>query len=503
MREPVPARFNLARYCLAENARFQREKPALTIVGDDHALRWTHGELDEKVRRLAAGLNALGLPAGSRVMIRMGNEANAALAYFAAIAAGYVALLASSQLTFEEAYFLRADCGAGVLLLGADFEAEPHAGDGLHVLRGAEIARLFETPPLENYVDTGANDPAYIVYTSGTTSRPKGVLHAHRAAFARRVMYPHWMGLGPADTMLHAGAINWTYTLGVGVVDPLACGAQAVLYNGRADAGVWPRLIDEFHATIFAAVPGVYRQILKQGGLEQCSLATLRHGLSAGAALAPSLLAEWRERTGKEIFEAYGMSEISTFVSSGPTTPVRPGSPGRPQPGRRVAALPRDGGETPLPAGEIGLLAVHEGEPGLMLGYWNRGEEEAQARRGEWFVSGDLVDFDADGYVHLHGRADEVMNAGGYRVSPAEVERCLLHHPLVAEAAVAERPGRDAGTSIVKAYVAPRDGAVLSEAEILAYCAEHLATYKRPRAVEFLTALPRNANGKLVRAALP
>ncbi len=505
LREPVPARFNLARYCLAENARAQPERIALTIVGDgDHALRFTYRELDEKVRRLAAGLQALGLARGARVMIRMGNEADAALAYFAAIAAGYVALLASAQLTFEEADFLRADCSASVLLLGAAFEHEAHAAQGLAVLRSADLERLLLSEPLQDYVDTGANDPAYLVYTSGTTSRPKGVLHAHRAGFARRIMYPHWMGLGPGDVMLHAGAINWTYTLGVGVVDPLACGAQAVLYNGRPDPAVWPRLIERCGATIFAAVPGVYRQILKYGAPERHDLSMLRHVLSAGAALSPDLLAEWRARTGKEIFEAYGMSEISTFISSGPTTPVRPGSPGRPQPGRRVAALRREGGTTPAPPGETGVMAVHRDEPGLMLGYWNRPDEEREALRGEWFVSGDLVEFDAAGYVWLHGRADEIMNAGGYRVAPAEVERCLLSHPRIAEAAVAERPGRDPGTTIVKAYVVPRDGPPApSEAEILEHCARHLASYKRPRAVVTLAALPRNANGKLVRASLP
>jgi acyl-coenzyme A synthetase/AMP-(fatty) acid ligase len=502
-REPVPERFNLARYCLEGSASAQPERIALTVVGDDGALRLSYRELDEKVRRLAAGLEALQLPPKARVMIRMGNEANAALAYFAAIAAGYVALLASSQLTFEEASFLCGDCGASALLLGADFEAEAHASDGLHILRGEEIQRALAHAPLSSYADTHKDDPAYLVYTSGTTSRPKGVLHAHRAAFARRLMYPHWMGLGPTDTMLHAGAINWTYTLGVGVVDPLACGAQAVLYSGKPDPAVWPRLIAEHGATIFAAVPGVYRQMLKSGALEPAALATLRHGLSAGAALSPALLAEWREATGKEIFEAYGMSEVSTFVSSGPTTPAMPGSPGRPQPGRPVAALPREGGETPLPVGEIGLLAMHESEPGLMLGYWNRAEEEAQSRRGPWFVSGDLVALDADGYVHLHGRADEVMNAGGYRVSPAEVERCLAHLPQIAEVAVAERPGRDPGATIIKAYVVLREGESLSEAQALAHCAEHLAGYKRPRAIVFLPALPRNANGKLSRAALP
>jgi len=361
---------------------------------------------------------------------------------------------------------------------------------------------MLESEPMD-YADTGANDPAYLVYTSGTTSRPKGVLHAHRAAWARRIMYPHWMGLTRDDAMLHAGAINWTYTLGVGVIDPLASGARAILYNGRPDPAIWPRLIERHGATIFAAVPGVYRQILKTGALEAHDISSLRHGLSAGAALAPSLLAEWRERTGKEIFEAYGMSEISTFVSSGPTTPARPGSPGRPQPGRKIAVLPRENGTTPQPAGETGLLAMHRDEPGLMLGYWNRPDEEKEALRGEWFVSGDLVEIDADGYVWLHGRADKVMNAGGYRVSPAEVERCLIAHPGVAEAAVAERPGRDPGTTIIKAYVVARSGEALDEADILAHCARHLAGYKCPRAVQALAALPRNANGKLARASLP
>jgi acyl-coenzyme A synthetase/AMP-(fatty) acid ligase len=501
-REPVPARFNLARYCLAANAAARPDVTALTIVGDAGAQRWTHGELDLKVRSLAAGLRSLGLPAGARIMIRMRNEANAALAYFAAIAAGYVALLASSQLTFEEAEFLLEDCGAAVLALGAAFEHEAHAGAAV-VLRGADLARLSQSAPLADYADTAADDPAYLVYTSGTTSRPKGVLHAHRAAWGRRPMRAHWTGLGPGDVMLHAGAINWTYTLGVGIVDPLSAGGSAVLYNGHPDPAVWTRLIDEHRATIFAAVPGVYRQILKYAAPETADLSSLRHGLSAGAALAPSLLAEWRARTGKEIFEAFGMSECSTFISSGPTTPVHPGSPGRPQPGRVVAALPADGGDAPLPAGETGVLAVRRDDPGLMLGYWNRPDEERDAFRGAWFVSGDLVAFDSEGYMHHHGRADEVMNAGGYRVSPAEVEKCLLAFDHVAEAAAAERPGRDGETTIIKSYVVMRDNAPQDEEAILAHCHAHLAAYKRPRSVVFLDALPRNANGKLNRSALP
>ena len=502
-RDPVPERFNLARYCLADNARLRPEGIAITVVGDHGAQRWTHREFDLNVRRLAAGLQSLGLAPGARVMIRMGNEANAALAYFAAIAGGYVALLASSQLTFEEADFLLRDCGAAVLALGPAYESEAHEAPGVIVLRGDELSTLAMHAPLQDYADTAANDPAYLVYTSGTTSRPKGVLHAQRAAWGRRPMRAHWTGLGPGDVMLHAGAINWTYTLGVGIVDPLSSGASAVLYNGRPDPAIWPELIAAHGATLFAAVPGVYRQILKYGAPERADLSSLRHGLSAGAALPPRLLEEWRARTGREIYEAFGMSEISTFVSSGPSTPVRADSPGRAQPGRVVSALPQEGGETPLPVGQIGLLAVHRDDPGMMLGYWNRPDEEREAYRGDWFVSGDLVEFDADGYLWRHGRADEVMNAGGFRVSPAEVEKCLLAFDHVAEAAAAERPGRDSESTIIKAYVVMRDGAHADEEALLAHCHAHLAAYKRPRAVVFLDALPRNANGKLNRKALP
>ena len=137
-----------------------------------------------------------------------------------------------------------------------------------------------------------------------------------------------------------------------------------------------------------------------------------------------------------------------------------------------------------------------------MLGYWKRPEEEQQAFRGDWFVSGDLVEFDEDGYMWRHGRADEVMNAGGFRVSPAEVEKCLLSFPNVAEAAVAERAGRDGETTIIKAFIVMRDAAPTDELAILAHCHSHLATYKRPKAVVFLEALPRNANGKLKRDLL-
>ena len=163
--------------------------------------------------------------------------------------------------------------------------------------------------------------------------------------------------------------------------------------------------------------------------------------------------------------------------------------------------LPLEGGTEPLPPGSDGLLAVHRSDPGLMLGYWNRPDEEAQVYRGEWFIGGDLAAIDADGYVFHRGRANDLMKALGYRVSPLEVEAALLEHPAVAEVACAEVRVR-ADVSVIGAFIVPKDGAALDAAEIERFAAERLAAYKRPRAVMFVDALPRTANGKLMRSAL-
>jgi acyl-coenzyme A synthetase/AMP-(fatty) acid ligase len=340
-----------------------------------------------------------------------------------------------------------------------------------------------------------------MIYTSGTTSRPKGVVHAHRVALGRMPMYGDWMGLGEADTMLHAGAFNWSYTLGVGLLDPWACGATAVLYNGPRDIEVWPKVINAVGATLFAAVPSLFRQMLKYCRLTPESLPTLRHALAAGEPLSPAILSAWQEATGKPLYEAFGMSEISTFVSNRTGMPVRPGSPGKPQAGRPVAVLPLDGSTAPAPVGEIGLLAIHRSDRGLMRGYWRRPEEEKQVFRGDWFAGGDLASFDADGYLWYHGRADDIMNAGGFRVSPLEVEAALAPCPGIAEIAVAEHRVRD-DVSVIAAYVVKIEGADIRQEDIAALAEQRLAAYKRPKQIFFVPALPRSANGKLLRRKL-
>ncbi len=504
-RPAIPEQFNLARHCLEQAARDEPDKIALTVVGDvdagaDQAERWTYGGLDRAVRSVAAGLQAEGLAPGQRLVLRLPNNSDYALLFFGAIAAGLVPIPVSAMLTEADIAFLLADSGAAGIALDDDL-AVPVTDPDVRVFDTAAIARLKDAAPRPGYADTAAEDPAYMIYTSGTSGRPKGVVHAQRVALGRIPMHRDWQAISGGDTMLHAGAFNWSYTLGVGLLDPWSVGAAAVLYNGAKDITVWPRLIRMTGATLFAAVPLLYRQMLKHAALDRADFATIRHCLCAGEAMHPSILEQWRAATGRELYESLGMSECSTFISSGPTVPVRPGSAGKPQQTRRIAILPVETGDTPLPTAEIGLLAIHRSDPGLMLGYWNRPDEDAATTRGDWFVGGDLAAFDADGYVWYHGRADDIMNAGGFRVSPLEVETALADCPGIAEVAVTEHRV-DETLSIIAAFVVRRPGSDIDSDAVLAHAGGRLAAYKRPRQVFFVESLPRNVNGKLQRRAL-
>lgn len=493
-------RLNLAETILAPGLALRPDGPALTIVDPEGQCRsWSCREIDDTVRRQAAALRRLA-PAGSaRVLLRLANEVSYPLAFLAANAAGLVPIPASAELTAGEVATLAEDSDAAIVLADRDLPLPALAGR--EVLDVEELSRLAGGCDPAPYAPTDAEDPAFLVYTSGTSGRPKGVLHAQRVVIGRRPMHQGWLGLGSGDVVLHTGALNWTYTMGVGLLDPWACGAQGVVCQGRREASEWSGLVASTGATILASVPGLYRRMLRDADLDPTRLATLRHAVTAGEALPMALYEEWRRRTGRELYEALGMSEISTYVSSGPATPVRPGSPGRPQPGRRVAILPLEGEPTPLPAGEEGLLAVHRGDPGLMLGYWDRPAEEAAVYRGEWFVGGDLARFDADGYLWFGGRADDLLNAGGLRVSPQEVEKILATHPDIAEVAVGEvEVGRD--VRIAAAFVVPRQGVEPRVEELQALAEQCLAAYKRPRAYRFVSSLPRTPNGKVVRKRL-
>jgi acyl-coenzyme A synthetase/AMP-(fatty) acid ligase len=302
--------------------------------------------------------------------------------------------------------------------------------------------------------------------------------------------------------MLHAGAFNWTYTLGAGLMDPWAVGASTVIYNGPKAPGVWPKLAAKHSATLFATVPSVYRQMLKYADHISQGFVHLRHGLTAGEKLSEAVRDHWTKATGKPLFEALGMSECSTYASSSPSVPIKPGFTGRPQIGRRVAILnPEEGSVETMPVGQPGLLALHKDDPGLMVRYWNRDPETVSAFRQDWFLTGDLALLDDEGYLQYLGRADDLMNAQGYRVSPQDIEDVLAHHPGVQECACGEIQVRE-DLSIIVAFIVAKPNAHPTAEELTTYATERLAAYKVPKDFVMVEALPHTQSGKILRRAL-
>lgn len=498
------APMNLAHYAIGRAAARTPEKPALLVIeslADERpAETLTYRSLEDAVLQTAGALLAMGLAPGDRVMIRLENTSAYAILFFGAAAAGLVPLPASNQLTDTEALFLAENSGAALIASATPFDVSSLATKP-RVIGPADVAIMIAHGPKLAYAPTRADDPAFLIYTSGTTAHPKGVLHAHRSAWGRSPMYQGWYGITEHDRVLHAGAFNWTFTLGTGLTDPWANGATAIVFTGEKSPEIWPRLIAKTEATIFAAVPGLMRQILKYANPTRDDMPTLRHGLIAGESPPATLFDDWHRATGTELYEALGMSELSTYISSSPAVPRKTGAIGKAQPGRRVVILPAQGGEAPLPPGEEGLIAVHLSDPGLMLGYWNRPEEEAQVFRGEWFMGGDLGVMDAEGYITHKGRNNDIMKALGYRVSPLEVEAALSAHPDVAEVACAAMSVRE-DVTIIAAFIVPKPGATPSADAIRAFAEARLAAYKRPRDIRFVEALPRTPNGKVKRSAL-
>ncbi len=484
---PCPAPFNLARHVLAA-AEARPDHVALQIVGPAGAERWSYGRLSAAVRGVATGLAARGLKPGDRVLLRLGNGVAFPLGFLGAVAGGFVPVPTAAGLTAGEVARLCEVIRPSLIVAGAGValpEAPPCPVLPEGVLRG------FEGLAEAGWAMGDPDRLGYIVLTSGTSGSPRAVAHAHRAVWARRMMRDGWLGLGPDDRLMHAGALNWTYTLGAGLFDPWVAGATAIILADGVSADQIPLLARRFDATILAAVPGIYRRILERN--PKLSLPRLRHGLSAGEKLPPAIRQRWREATGTDLHEAMGLSECSTFLSSSPARPAPEGATGHAQPGRRIAVL--GAGGAPVPRGEAGILAVHRSDPGLCLGIFEG--ETIRPVTGDWFQTGDMVVMAEDGAITSLGRADDMLNAGGFRVSPAEIEAAMAACPGVTASAAVELPVKDDVSVIALFYT----GAAEEDA-LAAHAGAHLARYKQPRLYLRRAAIPVTANGKVNRRSL-
>lgn len=516
----VPKQFNIGAACTDKHLHTPIGQTVAMIVEDDAlgTSQMTFAELASRTDQFAQLLRNSGVAAGDRVLIRLPNSLDYPIAFLGTMKRGAISVPTSTLLTAEEVAYLAKDSTATVLVtdkaawpalqdhlsnlpnlkrvfLSGVGEIQPHAS-----LQVSDLSQqLAAISHCEGNHATAADDPAYLVYTSGTTGYPKGVLHAHRALIGREPAAKYWFNFAEdqQDRIMHSGKFNWTYVLGTGLMDPLYLGKTVIVHEGKNDADLWTRLIAKHAATIFVGVPTIYRQIIQKSTAAQADVPSLRHCMSAGEHLSDEVLQQWRGRFGRDIFEAVGMSEFSYYLSQSVFRPIRPGSAGFPQPGHAIQLLNPDTLEA-VPSGEEGMICVPDSDPGLFLRYWNLDEETAKYKHDGWFFTGDYARYDADGYIWFLGRKDDIIKSFGYRVSPYEIERVYKSHPAVADcAAVGEELEKD--KLLVVTYVILQPDATVTADELLAFGKQHLAAYKTPKTVYLTKDFPRTKNGKILR----
>ena len=517
----LPERLNIGAACTDRHLGSPVEHRVAMIVEDDRlgTRTATYRELADRTSRFAQLLRNLGVAAGERVLVRLPNSLDYPTAFLGAMKRGAIAVPTSTLLVAEEVRYLAEDSGASVLVtdksmwpdLREELETLPDlehvvlAGAGPMPAAAGRLSlhdlepRLAAIEAWEPALSTAPDDPAYLVYTSGTTGHPKGVLHGHRSLVGRTPAASHWFDFREGDRIMHSGKFNWTYVLGSALMDPLYNGMTVIVHEGANDASLWPRLIAKHACTVFIGVPTIYRQIIQKTDFSGRDTPSLRHCMSAGEHLSDEMLVAWRERFGMDVYEAIGMSELSYYVSQNRFHPIRPGSAGFPQPGHDVRLLDAELNE--VATGEEGMICVPDDDPGLFLRYWNLDEETRRVRHDGWFFTGDYARRDEDGYVWFLGRRDDIINTFGYRVSPHEIERVMKTHPDIADCvAIGQQVDRE--KTLVAACIVPRPGRTPTTDELLAFGARHLAGYKRPKLIHFVDDYPRTKNGKVIRGEL-
>jgi benzoate-CoA ligase family protein len=504
--------FNAAEFLVHRHVR--RGVGHRTAVMGSHER--TYRQLSDDVARLASGLRGLGLRRDDRVVLVMSDDVEMATSILAAFHAGLVAVPISTMLNGHELSEITRDAGARVVIATPEFldaviEAVNASPDVAHIILAGRAASdvalqlLRDDLAVASWRDlfkaaeepsaTEADAWALWLYTSGTTGKPKAAMHRH--ANIRHVYETYGrqtLGIREDDRCLSVAKLFFAYGIGNSMFFPLAAGATSILQPARPTPQATGERLMAASPTLFFGVPTFYSSLLASD-LPDDAFATVRLCVSAGEPLPEALQLQFKHRFGVDILDGIGSTEaLHIFVSNSPDD-IRPGTTGKPVPGYRVEIRGTDG--RMVGPGKPGDLYV-SGES-IALGYWRRADANRSVFQGEWLRTGDTCLMDDQGYYHCLGRSNDLLKSGGIWVSPIEVEARLLAHGAVAEAAVVEVPD---GNAIDKPWAlvvrAPGHDNVSAE-DLIAWCREGLAAFKRPRCIEFTDELPKTATGKLQR----
>ena len=470
---------NAVEHFLGTAALEQHGSRAALICGDQSL---SYAELAAQVARAAKALRALGVSPGDRVLMMMRDTPEFAAAWLGAVHAGAVAVALNSKLSEAELRHIRADSGARLTII-----------EGQRSWRDALRTALPIAAPHESR----GEDPAFWLYSSGTTGKPKGIIHAHRSLLAAGQAQREVVGLAPGDRTYATSKLFFAYALEHGLLGPLASGATAILEPDWPDVETVLAQVQRHRPAAFFSVPTFYRHLLALGASRLTPFREVRRFVAAGEKLPAQLIEQWRAATGGEILSLYGMSE--TFCACIVT---QPGTSSGSHTGKLlagVAAQLRTAEGATAAAGETAELWLRH--PALALGYANRPEQTGAQFRDGWFCTRDLFARDAEGCFSHQGRSDELIKIAGQWVQPGELEQAVADDPAIAEAACVQVTDAE-GFAQLALFVAARGDAALALAAAAQACERNLPRFKRPQWIRSVAELPRTATGKVQRFKL-
>lgn len=515
---------NIAFDCIDKHAISWHNPHKEALIAFDENLaaqKLTYLQLQGLTHRAAHALQSLGLQKGDRLLLRLNNEAIFPITFLGAIRAGIIPIPVSPLLSEDELNYLLKDSQASALvthqnLLSENFlqQRPQHLKEILVWTKGKDAASLgtkrwqdlikdaksqFETLAVE------LNDPAYGLYTSGTTGEPKAAIHSHKSIRAHDTRAKRWQDVKTSDIIFNTSALNWSYALTAGLLDMWRHGLTSVIYQGPPSTEKICQILKRSHVSIFMSVPGLYRRLTRTLADFPRAFSEVRVCLSAGESLSQTLKEKFHQLTKLSIYEGLGMSENSVYLIQDYGQEAVPGSVGKSVFGDQIKILRED--LSPADPEETGILATRQDCPGLMLGYHsgdNKIEKPFQTYQdASWFLSGDLAYQDDQGNFFFVGRRDDVITAGGYRIHPLEVEKILKQHPQILETAVIEAKNKDATYLAAHVVLNSEDDPDKNLAkDIQDFAAKHLAAYKIPKEITFCENLPKTITGKLKRRAL-
>ena len=511
---PPGERFNFAHHLLQANAG----RAGRTAFVDDHGAL-SYGDLDQRVRAVAAGRRAAGVKREERVLLLMQDNAHWPVAFLGAIYAGVVPVAVNTLLTADDyAYMLEHSRAQAALVSGAllptltaamvksDHEVQrvivSHPVAPLHPSEIDFEAFVAAQAPLKKPAATHGDDPAFWLYSSGSTGRPKGTVHSHANPYWTAELYGKGvLQLREDDVCFSAAKLFFAYGLGNALTFPLSVGATTILMAERPTPDAvfrrWRGEVGGVRPTVFYGAPTGYAGMLASPALPARGDVALRMASSAGEALPGEIGERFKAHFGVDIVDGIGSTEmLHIFISNRPGD-VRYGTSGWPVPGYTIELRGEDGG--PPPDGEPGDLYIQG--PSAAMMYWGNREKTRDTFQGGWTKSGDKYVRNADGTYTYSGRSDDMLKVSGIWVSPFEVEATLVQHPAVLEAAVIGVEDAE-GLTKTKAFVVLKPGAEANEADLKAFVKERLAPYKYPRQIAFVAELPKTATGKIQRFKL-